>query len=88
MNEDYDYTGRICPLFPSQIDSEWPMYSYERPAYTFWNGFANGLKKQGFTDKEIGEWLMSKQARWMLDGKEHELSDLGFELSQGAKKVE
>ena len=86
MNESKDYTGKFCDLHPS-TNTEWPMYSYERPAYTFWNGFANGLKKQGFTDKEIGNWLMSKQARWMLDGKEHELSDLGFELSQGAKKV-
>ena len=34
-----DITGKIGPLFLDKQLSEWPMYSYNRPAYLLWNGF-------------------------------------------------
>lgn len=60
-----DYTALIGPL---NSDKEWPMYSYERPAYMFWNAIANTLRTRGWSDEEIKEWLQSKEPRWMLDG--------------------
>jgi len=87
MKKRKDYTGKFCDLHPS-TGREWPMYSYERPAWDFWNGFANGLKDQGFSEAEIEEWLKSKLARWLLDQNGHKLYDLGYELSQGSEQVE
>ena len=84
MNESKDYTSKICDLVP--LNGDWPMYSFSSPSYSFWNGFANGLHDRGFTEKEIEEWLRSKLARWLMDSKSHEISDLGYEMSKTAKK--
>ena len=54
-----DYTKEIQDL---------GMYSYERPAWVFWNAVMNSLiKNQGLTKEQALEWLDSKHARWMLD---------------------
>jgi len=71
-----DITCKIGPLFEHK-ESEIPMYSYDRPAYLFWNGVAKGLKKSGATNKEIQWWLQSKCARWMLDGMGEEVEKFG-----------
>lgn len=63
--ESQDYTGRLGPL---TSDAEWAMYSFERPAFMFWNAIANALRARGWSEEEIKEWLQSKEPRWMLDG--------------------
>lgn len=61
-----DITGKICDLHPSYGD--WPMYSYERPAWLLWNTIANALHDKGWTEDQIKEWLQSKDPRIALDG--------------------
>ena len=80
-----DITGKIGPMFTGETP-EWPMYSYERPAYYLWNAIANGLNKRGWTEAEIKDWLQSKLPRWALD---NDLGDLITELGeQYANKCE
>lgn len=72
--DSYDCTGVIGPLYPAcGGNPEWPMYSFDRAAYTVWNAIAANLNKRGWSDKQIKEWLQSKSPRWALDG---ELSDM------------
>ena len=74
-----DYTGRFGPLYrPSpETKPDWPMFSYDRPAYLFWNGVANYLREQGKTDDEISEALQSKDMRYMLDSYGQIIESLG-----------
>lgn len=65
---DYDISGKIGPLFPTQEVREWPMYSYEEPASTLWTAIADRLHELGWPDDRIREWLQSKQSRWAMDG--------------------
>jgi len=74
MKDKIDITDKIAG---NSGNTEWPMCSYDRPAYLFWNGIANGLKKNGATIKEIQWWLQSKCARWTLDGMGNEIEKLG-----------
>jgi hypothetical protein len=62
----YDCTGHIGQLFKS--DCDWPMYSFDRPAYIFWNAFAKTFHDAGWSDDKIRDWLQSKEPRWLLDG--------------------
>jgi len=76
-----DITGKIGPLWPIKSGSDWPMYSYERPAYMVWNAIAETLhENHGWTEKQIKDWLQSKSPRWALDG------HLGDILTKAAKK--
>ena len=75
-NTDTDYTGRVGPLDPLH-GVDWPMYSFDRPAFCFWNGFANGLRRDGWTEDQIKNTLQSKDVRWMLDGYDQEIDDFG-----------
>ncbi len=59
-----DYNSLIGPL---NSDTAWPMYSFERPAYAFWNGLATALHQRGWSDEEIREWLQSKEPRYLLN---------------------
>lgn len=80
-----DITGKIGPL---GSDCEWPMYSYNRAAYTLWNGIANGLKARRWTEKQIRDWLQSKSPRWALDGELGvSLEKLGMEFAKSCEKV-
>ena len=79
---------RIGPLYTSEKPAEITMYSYERPARIFWRGFIEGLANKGWTEQEIIEWLESKAARWMLDGMDTELFDLGFTTAKDQEKLE
>ena len=78
-----DYTGKFCDLNP--LSNEWPMYSFDRAAYSFWNGFANGLKDKGFRDDQIKDWLQSKLARWLLDADSEKIENLGYEMAKDAE---
>jgi uncharacterized protein YjiS (DUF1127 family) len=87
--EQFDITGKIGPLFRGTFDNaEWPMYSYERAAYTLWNAIGKGLAMRGWTESEIKAWLQSKEARWALDGDLGvALDDLGLNYAQKCEKV-
>ena len=78
-----DISGKIGPLFPIKAggEAEWPMYSFERPAWKFWNGVASGLKAKGYSEEETKEWLQSKKARWFLDEFDDKLFELGEQLA-------
>jgi hypothetical protein len=67
--DDADYTGLIGDLHQDREPPEWPMYSYSRPAYLFWNGFANALRERGLSDAQIRVELQSKGTRWLLDAR-------------------
>jgi hypothetical protein len=88
--EELDITGKIGPLFGVVTPNpEWPMYSYERPAYMLWNAIANALHAKGWTEPQIKEWLQSKATRWALDS---DLGDMiiaaGEQYAQQIAKVE
>jgi hypothetical protein len=74
-----DFTGKFAPL-DSKDPESWPMYSFERPAFCFWNGVANELKRRLMSEKAIKEFLQSKDTRWMLDQHGECLEELGAEL--------
>ncbi len=84
-----DITSKIGPLFNSdQKPAEWPMYSYERPAYMLWNAIANGLKARKWTEKQIRDWLQSKHPRWALDCElGTALEKIGADFAKTAEKV-
>jgi hypothetical protein len=68
---NYDISGKVGALLPihtTEKPPEWPMYSYERPAWLLWNAVAAELHVNGWSEKEIKTWLQSKATRWALDG--------------------
>lgn len=75
--EFVDFTGR--GLFEDA-------YSYERPAYIVANAIMNGLIDAGFTHKQAFNWIQSKSYRHFLDGKEHRLEQLAYELAKAEGK--
>jgi hypothetical protein len=62
-----DITGKIGPLYPRTEPPEWPMLSYDRPAYMLWNSIAQELANRGWSETRIKKWLQSKVTRWALD---------------------
>ena len=71
--EFIDFTGR------GLLDGA---YSYDRPAWIVANAIMNGLIDAGFTHKQAYNWLYSKSYRHFLDGKEHRLEQLAYELAK------
>lgn len=73
----HDISGKIGPLFGPVISRkpEWPMYSYERPAYIVWCGVASSLHARGWSDNRVRRWLQSDAARFALDGSLGDLLD-------------
>src|SRR2546426_813450 len=53
------------------------MYSYDRPAYTFWNGAAQALAAAGYENDTVIHILKSKVTRWMLDAGDEKVVKLG-----------
>lgn len=71
--DNFDISCTVAPRFElisshTKPDEQWPMYSYERPAYTLWNAVGKELYRHGWTMEEIREVLQSKYPRWALDG--------------------
>jgi hypothetical protein len=92
-NDYVDITGHIGPLYdPASTTgriAEWPMYSFDRPAYVLWNAIANQLHKQGWDEDEIKAWLQSKLPRWSLDGSLGDaLEQLGTEYAKTIKQTD
>ena len=83
-----DFTDRGCNLSHEHTDKcfhehDWPMYSYDGPSSSFWNGVANFLRDQfKLSDIQIGEVLMSKHSRWMLDGYGQDIDQLGYLMAR------
>jgi hypothetical protein len=80
MTTHYDITDKIGPLWINPEPPQWPMYSFNRAAYTLWNAIASELDKLGWTEEQIKTWLQSKGARWALD------MDLGDALEALGRK--
>jgi hypothetical protein len=64
--DPYDCTGLIGQLGEDAM-CEWPMSSFDAPAYTVWNAIAATFNRAGWSDDQIRDWLQSKQARWAMD---------------------
>jgi hypothetical protein len=77
-----DITGKIGDLYPAREEAEVPMYSYSRPAYLFWQGFYEALRKRGLTDDQALTEMQSKGARWLLDSDGEEIIKLGRSLGK------
>lgn len=83
MSAYFDISGRIGPLYKPIGEPEWPMLSYDRPAYLLWNAIGRELSRQGWTEEQIIEWLQSKETRWALDGELGDAIDnLGTEFAK------
>ena len=65
--EPFDCSGKIGPLYPEALGTEWPMFSFARPATIVWNAIGAELRRRGWTDNQIRDWLQSKATRWALD---------------------
>lgn len=72
--------GDIGDLYPTSKTPVKPMYSFSRPAYSFWQGFYDALRSRGLTQDEAFEEMQSKGVRWLLDSHGTELRNLGVEL--------
>ncbi len=68
MTDHYDCTDRIGNLYDRDQKPEWPMYSFDRPAYMVWNAIAGRLHAAGWSDGRIKWWLQSKNPRCAMDG--------------------
>jgi|KBSMisStandDraft_5_1062788.scaffolds.fasta_scaffold99877_5 hypothetical protein len=83
--DDYDISDKVGQLHGKDCwgnDPEWPMYSYDRPAYILWNAIAKNLHKRGWSDTKIKKFLQSKDTRWALDmGLGEALQNLGDEFA-------
>jgi hypothetical protein len=74
MNFERDFTNQI---------GNWGMYSYDRPAWLFWNAMMNGLMDSGYSQQAAEQWLRSKAARWMLDGDMGDkIEELAYEFAK------
>jgi hypothetical protein len=75
-----DITADVCDPF-DKPKGEIPMFSFERPAYLFWQGAYDVLTDElGKTHEQAVEWLKSKHPRWMLDNKGDACKRLGATL--------
>lgn len=76
-----DYTGRLGQLGHADPltgqPHAWEMYSFNRAAYLFWNGFANHLRTLDMDDEQIKSILQSKHTRWLLDAEGDYLEGVG-----------
>ena len=85
----HDITSRIGPLYGriGERAAEYPMYSYERPAYLLWNAIYNQLRAQKWTHKQAIDWLQSKNPRWSLDNTLGDMIEkIGTEFAKGITK--
>lgn len=82
MSKYPDITVDIGDLYLSKERAKHPMYSYSRPAYNFWQGAYEGMRKAGKTHDEAMKILQSKAARWMLDKEDNKLRNLGRRMAK------
>lgn len=60
-----------------------PMLSYVHAGNAFWKGVILELvQNQGKTEAEVREFLVSKDARWMLDGGGEDITELGMKMAR------
>lgn len=77
-----DLSIELGPMFPACGPApKHPMYSYDRPAWLFWQGVADQLQEQGMSEERAIAWLKSSSTRHGLDGAiEIALAELGRRL--------
>lgn len=78
MSAPRDITGEVCGFHPPS--GTVPMYSFDRPAYNFWQGAFCALIEFGMSEKQAFDWLQSKSPRWMLDNHADEVQALGHDM--------
>lgn len=83
MKQPRDITGDIGPLFPLPGETKYPMYSFRRPAFDFWQGFYEGLIANGFTHEQALTEMQSSNVRHWLDSEEDKIVSLGRKMAEG-----
>lgn len=78
MNSHRDITGDIGDL---DSDRAVTMYSYERPAYNFWQGFYEVLVEGGMSHVTAMRELTHSSIRHFLDNNDDAIRDLGRTLA-------
>lgn len=74
--------GPFSTGFYSEANCKYPMYSFNRPVYSFWQGFYEGLRKRGLTHQQSIHEMQSKGVRLMLDDHSDMLQNLGREMAE------
>lgn len=70
--------GLVCGDKP-----KYPMYSYERPTWLFWQGFYNKLLASGYTHVSAIELMQNSSVRHGLDQFEDEIKEIGEKFAKG-----
>lgn len=84
MSQYQDISCKIGPKsgVVSGPNPKYPMYSYERPSWLFWQGYYEGLiAKHNLTHDEAISTMQSRDVRYMLDFHEDKLKELGRSLA-------
>jgi hypothetical protein len=76
-----DITAMIGQLYVDEKCTH-PMYSYDRAAYLFWQGFYEGLVKRGLSHEKALEEMQSKGVRWMFDRDANKVKNLGRKMAK------
>lgn len=86
-----DFTWHFKPLYSHAMDKDeelTTMYAFNSPANSFWHGVAYYLHALGASDEQIREIMASKHARWMMDGYDDKIAELGEEIAGEYFKAE
>jgi hypothetical protein len=78
-----DFTGDFYDISKEgQTKQGEPMYSFDRPSMSFWNGFANALKNAGYDRDKIFLILGSTYIRHYFDSIEDKQEKVGFQYGK------
>lgn len=80
-NDDFDVTAKIGPMFTNNSTPEWPMYSFDRPSWSFWRGFSRRLLALGYSEDRIEELLQHTNLRHYLDATDERIEALGSRMA-------
>lgn len=82
-NKDYDRADDLFlqppAILSTKSDRDTTMYSFDKPAYSFWRGFQIKLYRAGYTQAQVREILCSKFMRWMFDSRDDDMEQVGYE---------
>lgn len=63
-------------------ENSFTMYSFDKFSRLIICGMCEQMLSEGCTEDQIKEVLASKHVRWMLDGAEGQLIEIGYKLAQ------
>ena len=76
--EPFDCYHLVKQMGPQHSPAEaQEMYSWDRPAYMFWNGFGQYLREQGLSDQKIVDIMRHSTIRHALDNWDEHIVNLG-----------